>query len=220
MDKIKAYHILNINDDDYLDKELLRKKYLKASLKYHPDKNKHSELFIDVKEAYDYLLEDLNKVSPLFYLNEDYTHTLFLILKQYIYKPFEKHINSYEVFELNPKLDKLFNKELYYMSDYDLYIPLWHHELWYEDKKIKIKIKPIISDYIAIDIYNNIHIYLENKTKSIGDTIVFNIGNKQCSFLYETNEHILYNQGIPIIKEKIFEHNELSNIIIHLSTSF
>ena len=219
MDKLKAYHILNINHNEYLDKELLRKKYLKASLKYHPDKNKDSLLFVDVKEAYDYLLEDLNTVSPLFYMNEEYTHTLFLILKQYIYKPFEKHINSYEVYELNPKLDKLFNKELYYMSEYDIYVPLWHHELWYEDKKIKIKIKPNIPDYIAIDIYNNIHIYLENKTKTIGDTIVFDIG-KSISFIYENNETILYNQGIPMIQEKIFEHNELSNIIIHLSTSF
>ena len=48
---------------------------------------------------------------------------------------------------------------------------------------------------------------------------MFNIG-KSISFIYENNETILYNQGIPMIQEKIFEHNELSNIIIHLSTSF
>lgn len=220
MDKERAYSILNIHANETLDKALLRKKYLKASLKYHPDKNKESTVFVEVKEAYDYLFVHMDKVSPLFYLNEDYTHTLFAILKQYIYTPFEKHIHSFEVYELNPNLDKLFNKELYYMENYDLYIPLWHHELWYEDKKLKIKIKPSIPDYIAIDIYNHIHIYLENKTKHLGDTIEFKIGSKSISFLYESNEHILYHQGIPMIQEKIFEHNVLSNIIIHVSTSF
>lgn len=220
MDKARAYSILNINAKDTLNKDLLRKKYLKASLKHHPDKNKDSLLFVDVKEAYDYLLDDINQVSPLFYMNEAYTHTLFAILTQYIYKPFEQHIHSYEVYELNPSIDKLFNKELYYMENYDLYIPLWHHELWYEDKKLKIKIKPSIPEYIAIDIYNHIHIYLENKTKHIGDRIEFKMGGKSFSFLYESNEHILYHQGIPMIQKKIFEHSVLSNIIIHLSTSF
>ena len=217
MDKKKAYHILNINKNEYIDKELLRKKYFKAALNYHPDKNKNSELFLDVKEAYDYLLEDLNKISPLFYLNEEYTHTLFILLKQYVYKPFEEHINSYQVYELNPKLDKLFNKELFYMCDYDIYIPLWYHELWYEDKKIKIKIKPSLPDYITIDIYNNIHIYLENKTKTMGDMIDIDIGGKSFSFLYDSNEIILYNKGIPKLKEKIFEYDDVSNLIIHFS---
>jgi len=28
------------------------------------------------------------------------------------------------------------------------------------------------------------------------------------------------NQGIPMIRSNIFEHNEISNVIIHLSNSF
>jgi hypothetical protein len=220
MDKKRAYVILNIDPQDHLNYALLRKKYLKASLKYHPDKNQTSEFFVDVKEAYDYLLDDLNRLSPLFYYDEEYTHTLFILLKQYIYDPFEKHIHSYQVFELNPSLDHLFQKELYYMKDYDLYIPLWHHELWYETHKIKIKIKPNIPEYISIDIYNHIHIYLENKTKKMGDVIEFKICGKSFSFLYEKNITTLMNQGIPMIRSNIFEHNEISNVIIHLSNSF
>lgn len=217
MDKEKAYHILNIDKNEHVDKVLLRKKYFKAALLCHPDKNKKKDSFLNVKEAYDYLMEDLNKISPLFYLNEEYTHSLFILLKQYIYQPFEKHIHSYQVYELNPKIDKLFNKELYYMSDYDIYIPLWYHELWYEEKRVKIKIKPSLPDYITIDIYNNIHIYLENKTKTMGDTIELNIGGKSFSFLYDSNEIILYNKGIPKLKEKIFEYDDLSNLMIHFS---
>ena len=217
MDKQKAYHILNIDKNEPIDKALLRKKYFKAALLCHPDKNKKKDSFLNVKEAYDYLMEDLNKISPLFYLNEEYTHSLFILLKQYIYQPFEKHIHSYQVYELNPKIDKLFNKELYYMSDYDIYIPLWYHELWYEEKRVKIKIKPSLPDYITIDIYNNIHIYLENKTKTMGDTIELNIGGKSFSFLYDSNEIILYNKGIPKLKEKIFEYDDLSNLMIHFS---
>lgn len=217
MDKEKAYHILNIHKNEHIDKVLLRKKYFKAALLYHPDKNKKKDSFLNVKEAYDYLMEDLNKISPLFYLNEEYTHSLFILLKQYVYQPFEKHIHSYQVYELNPKIDKLFNKELYYMSDYDIYIPLWYHELWYEEKRVKIKIKPSLPDYITIDIYNNIHIYLENKTKTMGDTIELNIGGKSFSFLYDSNEIILYNKGIPKLKEKIFEYDDVSNLMIHFS---
>ena len=217
MDKKQAYHILNIDKNEYLDKEILRKKYFKAALQSHPDKNKKNDLFLNVKEAYNYLMDDLNKISPLFYLNEEYTHSLFILLKQYVYKPFEEHIHSYHVYELNPKIDKLFNKELYFMSDYDIYVPLWYHELWYEEKKIKIKIKPSLPDYVTIDIYNNIHIYLENKTKQIGDTIDIDIGGKSFSFLYESKEIILYNKGIPKLKEKIFEYDDLSNVIIHFT---
>jgi len=221
MNKSRAKYLLNIHTNQ-INKELLRKHYLKECLKHHPDKNKESSLFIEIKEAYDYLLDDMDTISPLFYMNEEYTHTMFAILKQYIYQPFETHINSYNVYELNPTIDKLFNKEVYYMEAHDIYIPLWNHELLYEEKKIKIKIKPNIPDYVAIDIYNNIHIYLEIKTKHIGDKTEFKIGDKTISFIYdttilETNELILHQQGIPMIKEKIFEHNELSNIIIHLT---
>ena len=221
MNKSRAKYLLNIHTNQ-TNKELLRKHYLKECLKHHPDKNKESSLFIEIKEAYDYLLDDMDTISPLFYMNEEYTHTIFAILKQYIYQPFETHINSYNVYELNPTIDKLFNKEVYYMENHDIYIPLWNHELLYEEKKIKIKIKPNIPDYVAIDIYNNIHIYLEIKTKHIGDKTEFKIGGKPISFIYdktilETNELILHQQGIPMIKEKIFEHNELSNIIIHLT---
>ena len=67
MDKKRAYSILNIDPHNNLNYSLLRKKYLKASLKHHPDKNKKSEYFVVVKEAYDYLLDDLNNLSPLFY---------------------------------------------------------------------------------------------------------------------------------------------------------
>ena len=73
-----ACKILNINVFD-LNENVLKKKYRIACLKYHPDKTKgSSDDFIKVKEAFEYLKEDLSKKekpmnidseSLLFYIN-------------------------------------------------------------------------------------------------------------------------------------------------------
>ena len=214
MNKDKALFLLNIQGP--LNLKTLKKQYHKACLKYHPDKNKNSTNYIEIKDAYEFLLEDLHKVSPLFYIDEDYTHNLYILLKNYIVDPLEQHMSSYMIYELNPSLENLMNKEVYYLKDYDLYIPLWHHELYYEEQKIKIKIKPIVEKYMSIDIYNHIHIYLDVKTKKIGDSIFLTIGNKKFNFIYEEKDIVLYEKGIPMIQEKIFDYT-LSNIYIHLS---
>lgn len=60
----KATNILNLSDDDCLDKEKIRKAYLKASLKFHPDKYcDGGEAFKEVNEAYVYLCENKKMFS-------------------------------------------------------------------------------------------------------------------------------------------------------------
>ena len=56
----KALKLLNINNHEYAydNKDLIRKKYLKAALKYHPDKyHDDGEMFKQVNSAYKFLYE-------------------------------------------------------------------------------------------------------------------------------------------------------------------
>tara|TARA_B110000114_G_scaffold184714_2_gene229171 strand:- start:55 stop:720 length:666 start_codon:yes stop_codon:yes gene_type:complete len=221
MNKSRAYFILNIKKNEILNEKNLKDKYRKALLKYHPDKNKeNNELFTEVKEAFIYINKELNEVSPLFYLDEDYIHPLYHILKHYIYEPFHKHVHSYKIYELNPSIDNLLNKELYYIDEYDLYVPLWHHELLFEEKKLKIKIFPKLENYMMIDEDNHLHLYLDIQTKQIGDKI--ELLNKSISFLYDEEFYknkikIIKNIGIPIIKYNIYDISELSCVYVHMN---
>ena len=55
MDLYAACEILHINVKDRNDQELLKKKFKRACLKYHPDKNGNKDKFIKVQEAYEFL---------------------------------------------------------------------------------------------------------------------------------------------------------------------
>lgn len=214
MNKRRACVLLDLTEP--FTKESVRKGYFKASLKHHPDKNKDSDLFLEIKEAYEFLWADLNALSPLFYLDETYTHGAYTLLKTFVFDPLEKHIHSYTIYELNPTIDNLIHREVYFLKEYDLYIPLWHHELWYEEKGLKIKINPRLPEHITIDTQNNIHVYLEIKTKQVGDQVTFQLGKTEYVFVYQdVPQIILYQQGIPILQEKIFEVS-LSDLYIHL----
>jgi hypothetical protein len=211
-----------------LNETLLRKKYKLACLKYHPDKgNNNSELFLQVKDAYEFLQNEINQnnKNETSYDNENsydkydifnqfdvdslkYYVSILHFLKEnidYVIKPVVHHLKQYEYYELHPTLEQLFNKSLYILND--VYIPLWHHELTI--RHYKIKIIPDLPDYIDIDIDNNVHVYLT--TKSLHFTFVL----AGISFLIDSKEQIFIGKGIPIIQEKIY-NIQLSNVIFHV----
>ena len=202
-----------------LNETVLRKKYKLACLKYHPDKGNHnSELFLQVKEAYDFLQDELNKkhdnndhndilnqfdsdtlkyyVSILYFFKENIDHVI---------NPVIHHLKQFEYYELHPTLEQLFNKSLYILND--IYIPLWHHELTIHHYKIKII--PDLPDYIDIDINNNVHVYL---TTSRSKSFTFVLAG--ISFLINGQE-IFVGKGIPIVQEKIYDI-KLSDVIFHI----
>lgn len=208
-----------------LNETLLRKKYKLACLKYHPDKGNHnSELFLQVKEAYDFLQDDLKNekhekdnethnydifnqfdsdtlkyyVSILYFFKENIDHVI---------NPVINHLKQFEYYELHPTLEQLFNKSLYILND--IYIPLWHHELTIHHYKIKII--PDLPDYIDIDMNNNVHVYLTTSSRS------FTFVLAGISFLISHSEHneIFIGKGIPIIQEKIYDI-KLSDVIFHI----
>ena len=209
MDLYTACELLNINVSDRNNAELIKKKYKRACLKYHPDKNGNQEKFIKLKEAYEfinkknetimdqfdesvlrkyaYFLKSLE--SPLF------KHPLFL---KYVVQPIENHLSEYKTYELNPTIENLLNKDIYYLEDEHIYIPLWHHEIIF-NKKIRVIIKPILNN-MYLDDDNNIYIKRE-------DLHLLGVSNL-------TNEFKELKIGIPRVSKDIYDASNLSNIII------
>ena len=209
MDLYTACELLNIDVSDRNNTELIKKKYKRACLKYHPDKNGNQEKFIKLKEAYEfinkknetimdqfdesvlrkyaYFLKSLE--SPLF------KHPLFL---KYVVQPIENHLSEYKTYELNPTIENLLNKDIYYLEDEHIYIPLWHHEIIF-NKKIRVIIKPILNN-MYLDDDNNIYIKRE-------DLHLLGVSNL-------TNEFKELKIGIPRVSKDIYDASNLSNIII------
>jgi hypothetical protein len=225
MNREKACSLLDL--PTIFDQSLLRKKYKLACLKYHPDKNNNTyETFLEIKDAYDYLnesgsdhldhLNDLDNdilnhfdsdtlkyyVSILHFFKENIDHVI---------NPVLNHLKKFEYYELHPTLQQLFNKSLFILND--IYVPLWHHELTI--KHYKIKIIPELPDYIDIDIYNNIHIYLTVQSKNEFE-YDFELGG--VSFLINHEQTLFIGKGIPIIQEKnnIYDISKLSDVIFHI----
>ena len=168
MNREKACLLLDLPST--FDESLLRKKYKIACLKYHPDKNNNnSYLFLEIKDAYEYLYNDLKELTSKNVENDILNHfdsdtlkyyvSILNFFKQnidYVINPVINNLKKFEYYELYPTLEQLFNKSLYILND--IYIPLWHHDLTIDHYKIKIV--PDIPDYIDIDIDNNVHVYL------------------------------------------------------------
>ena len=92
-------------------------------------------------------------------------------------------------YDFNPNLQHLLNKDVYYIKEHNLYIPLWHRELVF--KNIVIVINPILPDNVVIDSDNHIHIY-------------------GASFSL-----VLKGKGIPMMHKNIYDYSVLSDIIYH-----
>jgi len=224
MNREKARLLLDL--PPIFDETLLRKKYKIACLKYHPDKCKfHNDSdgspFLKIKEAYDYLYEDLKELNEsdndiLNHFDSDtlkYYVSILNFFKQNIdsiINPVIDHLKKFEYYELHPTLEQLFNKSLYLLND--TYIPLWHHELTIDHYKIKII--PDVPDYIDIDIDNNIHVYLTIQSNEFNESKTFTL----CGISFLINENKIFKEcGIPIIQEKIYDISHLSDIIFHIT---
>lgn len=173
--------------------------------------------------------ETLIKIYNIIKMNKDIFH----IKLEYISK-IESIINNKvqndEVIILNPTLEDLFDNNLYRLTiDKKTYIiPLWHHELQYDNngKDLYVRCNPVLLDDIEVDEINDIHFY---KTYNIHDLwgqehIDVEIGSR--IFTVEVNKlKIMRNQTIficnsgisrPNIKN-IYDVSILSTVHIHLT---
>ena len=133
MNKTDAYSILNIEPNELLTELLLKTKYRKACLKYHPDKSGgSSESFIKVKEACDYLKNEVVVEEPLQYYVQMLKNFNYSLVDSFIIEPIVNYLKR-TTYDLNPTLAHLMNKSVYHLVEHDIYIPLWHQELSFKN---------------------------------------------------------------------------------------
>ena len=132
---------------------------------------------------------------------------------------------------LNPTLDDLFQNNLYRLNINNNYycIPLWHHELVYDNSgsDIYVKCNPMLPENIEIDNNNNIHVYIEYKISEIWNKKTVDIyltnGNQikitvNLLKLVEEQSIMFSNMGISKINtENVYDISKKSDIIVHLT---
>ena len=130
---------------------------------------------------------------------------------------------------LNPTIDDLFECNLYKLTENDAtyIIPLWHHELVYDNNgtELYVKCQPTLPDNISIDVENNIHIRVRYDILDVfsRETIDICIGSKKFSIFTEDlrmksiQTVILKGQGIAKIHtEDIYNVSKKSNIYFYI----
>ena len=219
MNRVEACKLLNIIPEQ-LDEKILKKMYRKSCLRHHPDKKGDTTKFIKITAAYEFLLMELNSkdhVSWLDGLDIELLRKYATVLEKlkipwfdtYILYPLKVHLSQYEFIELNPTLNQLFNKEVYYLETVHSYIPLWHQEVTI--KKTTVYINPILPSNIELDENNNVIVKLCCYQPSI---LLGGI-----SFLIQDNPKIVFKRrGIPRIQIKIYDSNDISDVIIFTSS--
>jgi hypothetical protein len=215
----KACRLLDISPKE-IHIPTLKKKYKKKCLRFHPDKNGDKEKFIELKEAYDFIVNRPKKQTILDEIDETllrqylysiyksevdiFKHPLFV---KYFIDPVQEHLNHFKNYILHPTLEQLLRKDVYYLEEELLYIPLWHDEIVF-DKKIKVTIEPVLPDKIEIDENNNILVLYEEKDTLVFGSISISISNQ------EKKEKRIIGKGIPRIQSSIYDASQLSDIIL------
>ena len=173
--------------------------------------------------------EVLIKILNLIKMNKEILH----INNNYI-ELIESVINKKsqndEVIILNPTLEDLFDNNLYKLTveNQTYIVPLWHHELIYENnnRDIYVKCNPILPDNIEIDDINDIHVYKQYSIKELWgkDTFEVDIHVKKIQLevdklkLMRHQTIILLKSGISRVNLKnIYDVSMVSTIYIHVT---
>jgi len=163
----------------------------------------------------------LKKYKDIFYISENLLSEINTIVGD--------KIKNDECIILNPLLDDLFEHNLYKLKiDERIYlIPLWHHELIYDNSGSDLYVKccPILPENVQIDNKNNIFIDLKYKIDELfgKEEITIEYGKKEFYFcpsdlkLTKTQSVVLKNQGISIIQsDNIYDITKKGNIILNI----
>jgi hypothetical protein len=167
------------------------------------------------------ILKVIKKNKETFNISDDYIQLIENIINN-------KTRND-EIIIINPTLDDLFNNNLYRLTiDNDTYIiPLWHHELTYDNngRDVYVKCNPILPDDIELDDSNNIHIYRAFNISDIWgkDIIEINVYNRIYEIetkkitLQPKQEIYILNTGISRVNTKnMLDISILSTVFIHI----
>lgn len=167
--------------------------------------------------------EMLFKHKHIFHISNDFLTNISNVIKT-------KTIND-ECIILNPSLSDLYNNNLYKLivNSQTYIIPLWHHELVYDNSgnEIIIKCYPIMPDNMEIDAHNNIHILVRYPIQALLETDIIQVQCHTRSLPIYTNtlnikksqQIIFAKQGVSKLNTaNIYDITNVSDVIITIET--
>jgi|UniRef100_A0A6C0CXE8 curved DNA-binding protein CbpA len=178
---------------------------------------------------------DKDKAIKIFEFINTYQHILY-VSKETVDKLKEiinQKIENDNMIILNPSLEDLLNDNIYVLTfeEEKYFIPLWHDEIYYKNKKnnndIVVKCIPELPDNISLDNNNNLII---NVTFSISEIlnkeyVTYNIGtisydiNVTKLHIKSIQQYLIKGKGISLIQSnEIYDNTKKGNVIfqIHL----
>lgn len=172
----------------------------------------------------------IEKLKQLILLLETQNHLIPNDILEKIKKIcFEKEYKT-KIIRIYPTLNDLIIDNLYKLHENEVnyYVPMWHHELIYDNNGIDlcVQIIPKLDHNITIDEYNNIHINKKYSVQELWekDFIEIQIGCKKINIPIDTIKLIskqtitIPNRGISIINNvQIYNTEKRGHIFIHLT---
>ena len=157
-----------------------------------------------------------------FHITEDFLHKVEEILK--------RKTQNDECIILNPFLDDLFENNLYKLVENGekYVIPLWHHELVYDNKGADLYVKciPILPDNMEIDEYNNIHVNAKCSVNELWllDYIEIDLGKQKIKMprrqIKMTEQQTIVMAGMGISKinvNDIYDISKKADVYVNLT---
>jgi hypothetical protein len=131
---------------------------------------------------------------------------------------------------LNPGLNDLYDNMLYrlQLNNSEYVVPLWHHELMYDNSGTDIYVRcyPILPENISIDHQNNIHVQLKYKIADVWgvNAMQVSVCDKKVVSFFTKDLRLVKKQTIVLPKEgisrintsDIFDITKMSDVILHI----
>jgi hypothetical protein len=175
MNKNRAYALLGVHKGS--SPEQIKRMYYKKALKCHPDKNGNKEEFQELNEAYAFISEQDPIIPCLFNSSIHYVismldssillslYTILMEYKEVVPEPvFDSIRKRLSIVIIEPSLSDLIEQRIYiYTHNCKKYsIPLWHHELFYDDFTVVCNPKTNLEMDDDNNIYVDVHSTIQN----------------------------------------------------------
>jgi len=233
MNRERAQTLLGVG----LSPQQLKKIYYKKALKCHPDKQGDPAEFLELKEAYEFLSNHADPILPLLFhssihfvisaLDPHLLLSLYTLLLDYkdlipdsVFETIQKHVPP--ILLLEPTLNDLLQQHVYIYTykEVKYSIPLWHHELVYDEFTVLCKPKGV-----ELDDENNVYLDVHANIQEIflHGLYVASISHQVDVSQLKIVPYQIYTapSTIPKIQEDVYSAKECALFIlrIHLSAS-
>jgi DnaJ-class molecular chaperone len=148
---------------------------------------------------------------------------------QKIQEIIKSKVQQDECIILNPTLDDLFDNNLYKLSvgDFNYIVPLWHHELVYDNSggEVIVKCYPVLEEHVYIDNQNNVHVELEADITDLWNKEVYvvEVGKREFRITPSTLKLAAHQtvtflkEGISTINTKdVYDVSKRGHVYVHL----